>query len=144
MARLVQKALANGIIVIAADPREGNYRYPARLPGVIAVSELRNGDNDNENGNESNTGKPGYYSVKMPNDEHLSAGPGGGYDFFRGSSVSTAVATGYTALLHEKRPEVTPEQRVNFLSQTMQLYSDTVSTVPLRTSKVKLIKHNEF
>lgn len=77
--RLVRQALQDGRIVVAAggpgDP------FPASMSGVIAVSD---------------TPRSGH--VTAPGKDILSAAPGGGYDFFTGSSISTAHVSGLAAL----------------------------------------------
>lgn len=113
VARLVAAAIDDGRIVVAADPVVGRQRYPALLPGVIAVQQPT-GDKV----------LPIEDAVVVSGVDVLSTGPGGGYDFFSGSSVSTAIVTGYTALLHEKNPMLSHQQRLLRL-QDVRMINDS-------------------
>lgn len=77
--QLIQRALDGGRIVVAAGGAE--LPFPASMPGVIAVSDVER------------TGQ-----VTAPGRDVLSATPGGGYDFFNGTSISTAHVSGLAAL----------------------------------------------
>lgn len=77
--RLIEIALDEGRIVVAAA--SGHDTFPATLPGVIAVSDIS---------------RPGHLTA--PGTDVISATPEGGYDFFSGSSISTAFVSGIAAL----------------------------------------------
>lgn len=111
LARLVQAALARGMIVTAADPGVGDERYPARLPGVIAVRETTTGTVPQA---------ADSLEVRAPRGEVLSTGPGGGYDFYSGSSVATAIVSGLTALLVQQDAAMSAARRVTWLNAAMQ------------------------
>ncbi|TDG13339.1 hypothetical protein E2F43_07290 [Seongchinamella unica] len=113
VARLVAVALDRGQLIAAADPGQGQQRYPALLPGVIAVRE-----------------EPGEYIdhaperkalvVRAPLTEVLSTGPGGGYDYYSGSSMATALVTGLTALSLESESRLSAEHRTNWLNRMLR------------------------
>ena len=107
--RLVAAALDRGLIVIAADPGRGELRFPAMLDGVIAARQgvLRQ---------QVGTADSKLLIVSTPRTEVLSTGPAGGYDYYSGSSVSTAIASGLAALLHEKFSTATPRQRADWIN----------------------------
>lgn len=121
VARVIAAAIADGRIVVAADPQFGELRYPALLPGVIAVSQSSaSADKATADDNRPRTNSSGE-TVSAAGTDVLSTGPGGGYDFFSGSSISTALVTGYTALLHQKNPNLTHQQRLRLLENVRML-----------------------
>lgn len=112
VSRLIHVALAQGQVVAAADPGEGKHRYPALLDGVIAVRE--------ESAAQSSAESEAHeLIVYAPRTEILSTGPGGGYDFYSGSSIATAIVSGLTALLLERDAEMSSDTRVAWLNQAM-------------------------
>lgn len=89
--QLIEKALAKGIIVIAAIPgKEQIGGFPANIPGVIAVG----GGND---GDQSGIIAPGL--------DVLTTVPHQTYDFMTGSSFATPHVAGITALLLQLYPD---------------------------------------
>ncbi|MEQ1621304.1 MAG: S8 family serine peptidase [Methylococcales bacterium] len=89
--QLIEKALANGIVVIAAVP--GNDQvggFPANIPGVIAVGQ----------GGESNK-----YQIVAPGKDILTTVPNQAYDFMTGSSFATPHVAGLAALLLQLHPD---------------------------------------
>lgn len=78
---LIEKLLASGTILIAAENSEPNYNFPADVNGVIAVGT----DMANE--------------FWFANQEQLSTQAGGGYRFFYGTSMSAAGISGFSAIL---------------------------------------------
>lgn len=111
--RLVEVALSRGQVVAAADPGAGEQRYPARLRGVIAVRE-------SDGGSPSPAADSDELVVLAPRRELLSTGPGGRYDFYSGSSAATAVVSGLTALLLERKEHMSSEGRVAWLNEAMR------------------------
>jgi subtilisin family serine protease len=94
--RLIDRALAEGAIVVAAWPDgEGSGGdFPASHPGVIAARA-------------SNPAAPGMPDVlRAPGSEVLSTVPGADYAFFSGNSMAAAFIAGVSALLVERRPGI--------------------------------------
>lgn len=116
IARLVEAAVERGQIIVAADPGSGPERYPALLNGVIAAREA-------SPGRELADGDEKSLLVIAPRAEVLSTGPGGGYDFFTGSSVSTAIVSGLAAVLHQENSDIQPELRVEWLNRAIRMES---------------------
>ncbi len=85
--KLVATALARGIVVVGAVPPGGaRDRFPAAVPGVLAVAER-----------ESGATAPGVLAA--PGRRILTLAPGGGYDYASGSSLAAAHVSGVAALL---------------------------------------------
>ena len=98
LTRLVQRALAAGIIVVGAVPLDGlRNDFPANIPAVIAVGEI---ENDNT----------GAGIVRAPGREVISLAPEGHYDFYSGSSLATAEVSGLVALLRAERKHLSAQQ----------------------------------
>ena len=76
LADLVATALEQGRTVVGAE----GAGFPGAVPGVIAAGS-------------------GEGSVPAPAHEVISAAPGGGYDFYSGSSVAAAHVSGVVALI---------------------------------------------
>jgi subtilisin family serine protease len=88
---LVEKALQEGIIVIAAVPGQNQSGgFPANVPGVIAVGQ----------GSESKNGQ-----IIAPGRDILTTVPQQGYDFMTGSSFATPHVVGIAALLLQVHPD---------------------------------------
>ena len=88
--QLLEKALAKGIIIIAAIP--GSERiggFPANIPGVIAVGR----------GGENNTSE-----IIAPGQDILTTVPHQAYDFMTGSSFATPHVAGLVALMLQLHP----------------------------------------
>lgn len=100
--RLVLEALARDIIVIGAKPAHGNKAFPVSIQGAIAVS------------------MPGGKStvISAPGRRVLSTRPNEQYDFFDGSSFSTAHISGLAALVRSLSPMLTPSELLALLEQT--------------------------
>ena len=78
---LVQRALANGAIIVAAWGESGDATFPASVQGVIAAGRRR------------------YGGIPAPYTDVISTAPGGRYRFVSGSSVAAAHVSGVVALL---------------------------------------------
>lgn len=106
---LVAAALERGTVVVAALGSAD--AFPARLPGVIAVRSLEDAEEGHEEGSSPK-------SFAAPGEEILSTVPGGGYDFFSGSSLATAEVSGIAALVLEKKPGLGPAGFAELLRRT--------------------------
>ncbi|TAK62313.1 S8 family serine peptidase [Methylobacter sp.] len=88
--QLIEKALAKGIIVIAAVPgKDQAGGFPGSVPGVIAVGQS-GGFNSPE--------------IIAPGQDILTTVPHQAYDFMTGSSFSTPHVAGVAALLLQLHP----------------------------------------
>lgn len=107
LARLIDAAVAEGLIVIAAAPdSEANgYGFPASHPGVIAAVAYAGG------GQRQNL-------LSAPGTEVISTIPGASYGFFSGNSMSAAVIAGATALLLEGNPHLGAADVLAVLAET--------------------------
>lgn len=107
LARLIARAVERGVAVVAAvDEARDDLGFPASLPGVIAVRAAPR---------EGSTVVAAHAAgdervLQAPGVDVLSTVPGGGYDFFSGSSVAAAHVSGLAALLLERRPRLTPAE----------------------------------
>jgi subtilisin family serine protease len=104
--RLVKKALAEGIIVVASAGAAGEAYFPASVAGVIAVHAAGG----------SGTGAGG---IAAPGQEILTTLPNGAYNFMSGSSFSAAHVSGLVALLLELRPRLGAAQIAALLLASM-------------------------
>jgi subtilisin family serine protease len=106
--RLVDAAISNGVIVIAALPERGDSleTFPATHPGVIAVSS-------------SVLQFPERFNTLVaPGSEVISTTPDSSYGFFAGNSMSAAYISGVTALLVEQQPEIDGLRVFSLLAET--------------------------
>lgn len=94
--RLIDAALAQGAIVVAAwpDDEAADGDFPASHPGVIAVGAS----------GPTMLGPPEL--LRAPGREVLSTVPDADYAFFTGNSMSAAFVAGVAALLVEQRPGI--------------------------------------
>ncbi|MFT5894667.1 MAG: subtilisin family serine protease [bacterium] len=100
--RLVLEALSRDIVVIGAKPAHEKKAFPVSIQGTIAVSMPRN---------KSKT-------ISSPGRRVLSTRPNKQYDFFDGSSFSTAHITGLAALIRSLSPTLTPIELLALLEKT--------------------------
>lgn len=104
--RMLSAALERGVVVVAAyDEARADGGFPAALAGVIGVRSV-----DLEGGLRGSAGSGDRPVLAAPGVDVLSTAPGGGYDFFSGSSLAAAHVSGVAALLLEGRPGLTPEE----------------------------------
>jgi subtilisin family serine protease len=103
LARLVARAEALGVLVVAAADSSGRLPFPASLPTVLAVA------GEGELGAPASDSKGGAV-LAAPGVDVLSTGPNGAYDFFSGSSFAAAQAAGVAALVIERRPGLAPRE----------------------------------
>ncbi|MGN6650784.1 S8 family peptidase [Trinickia sp.] len=93
LTQLVQYSLKHGIVVIGAVPPSGDMRaFPVGIPHVIAADYTN-----------AKTAAP---VVRAPGRDVLSLTPGGHYDFFSGTSFSTAFVSGVAALMLSVDPKL--------------------------------------
>lgn len=83
--RLIEQALTENVIVVAAYGSGEDGMFPAKQPGVIAARAAHLGSVDD--------------AVLAPGLEVISARPHRSYDFFTGDSVAAAHVSGVAALL---------------------------------------------
>jgi len=102
--RLVKKALAEGIILVASagSSDTGEAYFPASVPGVIAVRA-------------ADAGRLDTATITAPGREILTTLPNATYNFMSGSSFSAAHVSGLIALMLELKPHLTSAQIANFL-----------------------------
>ncbi len=112
LARLIEKAVQQGIIVIAsqADKNDEKSGFPAQQPGVIGVRSL------NSIAMQSPEGNP-ILNVSAPGEDILTTLPDGAYDFVSGNSLATAHVSGLTALLLQLKRNVNNQDIFNLLVQ---------------------------
>lgn len=105
--RLLDTAATRGVAVVAAVQAGPDPGFPASYPGVIPVRA-------------SGTGNGTDGALAAPGVDILSTIPGGGYEFFSGSSMAAAHVSGVIALLLEKRPRLTPAELTQRLRTGMR------------------------
>jgi subtilisin family serine protease len=85
--KLLQQALARGIVVVGALPPSGRRDgFPTNVPGVLAVAA-------------SEDGPPAAGLLAAPGRRILTLAPGGSYDYASGSSLASGHVSGTVALL---------------------------------------------
>jgi subtilisin family serine protease len=92
--RLVNKALELDIVVVGAVSGDWPRGFPAGVEGVIPVTNL------------DVTGDEVAGSIRAPGNQVLSAKPVRDYDFYTGSSLSTAHVSGLAALIRQRKPHL--------------------------------------
>lgn len=104
--RLINRALDDGIIIIAAASAEADdgVGFPASMERVIAVSDGR----DSDTVSQQNT-------VIAPGHEILTTIPNASYEYISGSSISAATVSGLVALLLQMEPRLQFEKIAFYL-----------------------------
>lgn len=106
LTRLVQRAVAAGIIVVGAVPEDGlRDDFPTNIDAVIAVDALE-------------SGRTTAGILRAPGRDVISLAPDGHYDFYSGSSMATAEVSGLIALLRAQRRNLTAPEAARLLSST--------------------------
>ena len=100
--RLVLEALARDIVVVGARPSHDREAFPVSVEGTIAVAMP---DVDSR-------------AVSAPGRGVLSTRPAERYDFFSGSSFSTAHISGLAALVRSLSPSLTPSGLLTLIERT--------------------------
>ena len=118
LARAVARAVAAGVVVVAAAGNEGLPlpTYPAALPGVLGVGASDR--NDERDADFSETGSS--VDVAAPGADVVSTVPGGGQCVDSGTSFAAPYAAAVAALLRQLHPGWTPAQVVARIEQTAQ------------------------
>lgn len=111
MERLIDRALDKHITVVAAVSQEKNMNFPATMPGVIAVNQ-----------SESTTPPAMQNMLRAPGKQILATTPGNQYDFFSGSSFSTAQISGMIALIKERKPHLSNDEIFEVLKSSEPIY----------------------
>lgn len=108
LARLLEKALEQGVTVVAAvDPEMPDGSFPASLPGVIAVAVAADG------GGASRTPALG-----APGEHLLTTTASSTWRFVSGSSFATAHVSGVVALMLQLNPSLRPDRVAALLRQS--------------------------
>jgi len=118
--KLIQKAINQGIIVVASAGNNGpkaKPAYPAALQKVLAVTAV---DNHERLFGKANRGR--YIDLSAPGVGILTATPGGSYNVSSGTSLASAHVTGFLALMMSLNKK---GQRPMNADQLSQLLSDT-------------------
>ena len=100
--QLVMEALRQDIVVVGAVPAHDRLAFPVSIQGTIAV------------------GMPGQNTplLSAPGRRVLSTKPNDEYDFFNGSSFSTAHISGLAALVRSLAPDFKPSELLALLELT--------------------------
>lgn len=115
LARLIDKAVQEGIIVIASQANSTDEKsgFPARQPGVIGVRSLTPRTMPSPDGSS-------VLSLAAPGEDILTTLPDGAYDFVSGNSLATAHVSGLTALLLQLKRNSNNHELYNLLAQANQ------------------------
>jgi hypothetical protein len=106
LTRLVERAVAAGIIVVGAVPADGRRdSFPTNIDGVVAVDAVESGHTT-------------VGVLRAPGRDIISLAPDGHYDFYSGSSLATAEISGLIALLRAERPHLTAKDAARLLTST--------------------------
>ena len=108
---LLDKAIENGIIVVAADAglAKKDEDFPASLTNVLSVQSLTQTDAGHDR------------QIAAPGEKILTTLPYGTYDFISGSSIAAAEVSGIVALLLELKPDLTFAEARSALQQSTSL-----------------------
>jgi subtilisin family serine protease len=125
LGKLIDRALAKGIVVVASDAGTATQDFPASHKGVIGVL-----GSDDLNGPPSVAAGHAHATLAAPGVDILTTMPHGSYDLFSGSSAAAAEVSGIAALLLEKNPRLTPPQLAAILQKTSHpIVADPVGEV---------------
>lgn len=111
LSRLLDEALARGIIVVAAQPVAADAPFPASHPKVLTAHAAALA---------KETRSP--FELGAPGTEVLTTLPGASYAFLTGNSLAAAHLTGAVALLKERDPSLDAD-RVAALLASSTTYS---------------------
>lgn len=133
LASLLNIALRQHVLVIAAQHAADDF--PASLPGVIAVSE-------GQAHGQIAWVTQGTLHVEAEAEDLLSTRPGGGFDFFSGSSMATARISGLAALIRQHQPSLTAGDAMQGIAllQQMPFTQNGLSTM---VETYPMAKHND-
>jgi subtilisin family serine protease len=103
LSRLVEQAISDGIVVIAAAPADNRAAgFPAGVPGVIVAAASPREPQPRP------VRLAPDHAVLAPADEILVTIPNGQYGYRSGSSLAAAHVTGVSALLVARQPSLAP------------------------------------
>ena len=114
LTRLVNVALEENIVVVAAAQPGPAVGFPADVAGVIVVGSEPTADAT-------------AARLNAPGDEILVPVPGGGFDYASGSSLSAAQVSGVAALLVAKRPGLRREEVTALLQGSQEANGNIVN-----------------
>jgi hypothetical protein len=109
---LVSKAISAGVIVVGAVSADPRFAFPAKLPGVLAVTEAEAAGED-----------PAL--LRAPARDIVTLVPNGHYDFASGSSLATAQISGVVALLLARNQRLGAERLRAMLTQSTRRHDTT-------------------
>ena len=108
LSRLVDKAMERNMIVVGAATPKFPGGFPAGITGVVAV----------KNGAELIGTDPAIRYLSAPGNQVISARPHNEYDFYSGSSFSSAQVAGVSALIRQRKPDASAAAVLSLLSST--------------------------
>jgi type VII secretion-associated serine protease mycosin len=112
----VESAIADDIVVVAAAgnlPQDGTVRYPAALPGVVAV-----GGTDESGQHDPTSTKGAQILLSAPSSHIAGIGKDGTYNLSDGTSNASAIVAGVAALIRAKYPTMSAAEVVHRLTAT--------------------------
>ena len=106
---LLHAAFEDGIIVISASPSDdhADQSFPSSHSAVISVASPSTSLRDNATN-----------VLRAPGAEVMSTMPNNRYGFFSGHSMSAAYVSGVSALILERRPDLSPRELRDLLMDT--------------------------
>lgn len=117
--RLIEVAIKRGIVVVAADPIHSENRYPALLSGVIDVQQVSSYEKHvNVTEQILLSASLENRTVRVDGTDILTTAPNNGFEFFSGSSMSTAIVSALGALLLERDGNLDIEKLKQIISQS--------------------------
>ncbi|MBC7326448.1 MAG: S8 family peptidase, partial [Moorella sp. (in: Bacteria)] len=112
----VRRCVQAGMVLVAAAGNEGkenSVMYPARYPGVIAVSAI-----DRKNNLASFSSRGSEVTVAAPGVDILSTYPGGKYRAMSGTSMACPHVAGVAALVLSRDGHISGRQVVKTITST--------------------------
>jgi subtilisin family serine protease len=109
---LIAKAISLGVVVVGAVSGDPRFAFPAKLPGVLPVTEAEAAGDDRA-------------LLRAPARDIVTLVPNGHYDFASGSSLATAQITGVVALLLARNQRLGIERLRTLLTQSTRRHDTT-------------------
>jgi len=134
----IQQAQAAGVVVVAAAGNEGSseQEYPACWSQTLSVAAM--GAGDTALTSFSNYG--GWVDVGAPGEGIVGPVPGGGYDIWAGTSMSTPFVSGQAALIRSLEPGMQAPQ----IFQAIQGTSAPLAGNPIHNGAVSIVSSLAF